>query len=225
MDKQELREMVGQRLKLARKAKGMTQDDLALLVPNMDKATISKFEHGHRQIPRDRVEQFAQVLDVSPVYLLGYGEEKHVNFDKTIPPAPSNQVSIDEFKRGTIIGDVACGRPINCEENEDFFMPIGADTALYCRGDSMINAGICDGDIVYLKYVTWYDQIANGKIAAVAIGDDYEYTLKRWYWYPEKITLELVPENDDYKPMIFKGEENLKQIHLLGVAVGVTTML
>lgn len=216
-DMQELRSLIGQRLKSARIAAGLTQDQLSELVGENGKFTISKYERGYRSIPRKKLEKFAEVLNVSPVYLLGY--------DDDTPPVPSNIVPLKkEFKKGYLVGDIACGKPINQEECEEILIPYDADIALYCKGDSMINAGINDGDIVFIKYMDWFDEMINGKIVAVGIGDDYEYTLKRWFYNETKQTLKLIPENDSYKPMIFVGEQ-LENIHLLGVAVGFTSVL
>lgn len=216
-DMQELRSLIGQRLKSARVAAGLTQDQLSDMVGENGKFTISKYERGYRSIPRKKLEKFAEVLHVSPVYLLGY--------DDDTPPAPSNIVPIrKEFKKGYLVGDIACGSPINQEECEEILIPYDADIALYCKGDSMINAGINDGDIVFIKYMDWFDEMINGRIVAVGIGDDYEYTLKRWFYNETKQILKLVPENDSYKPMVFIGEQ-LEAIHLLGVAVGYTSVL
>ena len=139
-------------------------------------------------------------------------------------PTPTNLVPMSEFHKGSLVGDIACGVPLNQEESEEVLLPFGADLALYCRGDSMINIGIGDGDIVYIRRLDGFDELINGRIAAVGIGDDYEYTLKRWFYNETTRTLKLVPENDNYKTLTFHGEE-LADIHLLGVAVGYTSVL
>jgi len=216
-DMQKLRSLIGQRLRQARRDAGLTQEQFSELVGENGKFTISKYERGYRSIPRKKIEKFAEVLHVSPVYLLGYDDDN--------PPMPSNTVPLHkEFKKGCLVGDIACGKPINQEECIETLIPYDADIALYCKGDSMINAGINDGDIVFIKYFDAFDEMLNGRIVAVGIGDDYEYTLKRWFYNEEKQTVKLVPENDQYRPMIFKGEE-LEDIHLLGVAVGFTSVL
>jgi len=220
MTKMEIRKIAAQRLREARKDKGMTQEELASMVDNTVKSQISEYENARRSIPHDKIEEFAKILNVSPLWLWGYNDIKN-----DTPPAPSNIVPIKkEFKKGYLVGDIACGSPINQEECEEILIPYDADIALYCKGDSMINAGINDGDIVFIKYMNWFDEMINGKIVAVGIGDDYEYTLKRWFYNETKHTLKLIPENDSYKPMIFVGEQ-LANIHLLGVAVGFTSVL
>lgn len=216
MTAQDAKKIIGKRIKEARIKKGYTQTELANMLPNEIKTNISKYENGVRSIPIKKLEQFASILEVSPLYLLGIDADQ----DHT----PSNLVPASEFKRGILVGDIACGEPINQEEYEEVLLPFNADFALYCRGDSMINIGINDGDIVYIRRLDGFDELINGRITAVGIGDDYEYTLKRWFYNEQRQTLKLVPENDDYETKIFRGEE-LTQIHLLGVAVGFTSVL
>lgn len=214
MTKEEMKMISSERLLQARKAKGMTQGELASMVENTVKSQISEYERAKRPIPHDKFERFAQVLNVSPMWLRGYDEV----------PTPTNLVPMSEFHKGSLVGDIACGVPLNQEESEEVLLPFGADLALYCRGDSMINIGIGDGDIVYIRRLDGFDELINGRIAAVGIGDDYEYTLKRWFYNETTHTLKLVPENDNYKTLTFHGEE-LADIHLLGVAVGYTSVL
>ena len=58
--------------------------------------------------------------------------------------------------------------------------------------------------------------VANGEIAAVIIND--EATLKRVYYYPESEKLMLLPENNNYEPLVFVGKE-LERIRIIGKAV------
>ena len=92
---------------------------------------------------------------------------------------------------------------------------IRADYALICKGDSMINAGIQDGDVVYIRK---QQEVENGQIAAVLV-DSEEATLKRFYRVNEKVTLNA--ENPIYPPMVFVGEEILK-LRVIGLAVAFT---
>ena len=92
-------------------------------------------------------------------------------------------------------------------------MDINADFCLTAKGDSMINARIQDGDIVFIKEMPMVD---NGEIAAVIIDD--EATLKRVYYYPEKNKLVLQAENPKYEPWVYVNEE-LNEIRILGKAV------
>ena len=92
---------------------------------------------------------------------------------------------------------------------------IKADFCLTARGDSMINARILDGDIVFIRK---QDMVENGEIAAVVVNNDSEATLKRLFYYREKNLLILKAENAAYEDLVYQGEE-LNQVHILGKAV------
>ena len=79
----------------------------------------------------------------------------------------------------------------------------------------MINARIHDGDIVFIHR---QDVVENGEIAAVVVNHDSEATLKRFYYYQERATLILKPENPAYEDLIFQNEE-LNEVHVLGKAI------
>lgn len=75
----------------------------------------------------------------------------------------------------------------------------------------MVDARIFDGDTVYIRE---QPEVENGEIAAVLIDD--EATLKRVYYQKNKIVLQ--PENKNYEPLVYVGEEIL-DVHILGKAV------
>ena len=97
-----------------------------------------------------------------------------------------------------LVGVVTAGQPILAVENIEGYVPWEAEAgcfALRVRGDSMIEAGIFDGD----KVVVRPQQTAeNGEIVVGMIGD--EATVKRFY--KEKGTFRLQPENPDFEPII-----------------------
>ena len=119
-----------------------------------------------------------------------------------------------------MLGSIACGTPIFCNEEYEYVVATGenanADFCLTAKGDSMINARIADGDIVFIKQQSTVD---DGEIAAVVIGD--EATLKRVYKTPEGLM--LVAENPAYQPMYVSGDE-LNQTWILGKAIGFQSM-
>lgn len=116
-----------------------------------------------------------------------------------------------------LLGTVACGAPIYANEEHDSYVladeDIDADYCLTARGDSMINARIYDGDLIFVKQC---DHVENGEIAVVAIHD--EVTLKRVYFYPETHTLQLIAENPKYPPLIYHDEE-LDGVYVIGKAL------
>ena len=114
-----------------------------------------------------------------------------------------------------IVGEIACGTPILADENiEDYvyiskeFLGVGEFFALRTKGDSMIDAGINDGDIVIVER----KKDANNGEIVVAMTDENEVTLKRFY--KEKDHIRLQPENDALEPII------LNNCSILGKAVG-----
>lgn len=115
-----------------------------------------------------------------------------------------------------LLGKVACGNPIEAIENpnEYFSLPASLIPAkesiftLLCSGDSMINAGIFDGDIVIVQKQS---VARNGEIV-VAMTDEGEVTLKRFYKESDHIRLQ--PENDELSPII------VKNCVILGKAIG-----
>lgn len=131
----------------------------------------------------------------------------------------ANIIPMPAMNRVPLLGAIACGAPILAQEHiEDYVdMPahIHADFALTCKGDSMINARIFDGDVVYIRQ---QDTVENGEIAAVLI--DGEATLKRVRLFDDHISLE--PENPQYRPLVFWGEE-MNAIRILGKAVAFTS--
>jgi len=102
-----------------------------------------------------------------------------------------------------LVGRVAAGNPILAEENiEDridipagFFQP-RADYLLRVRGDSMIDAGILDGDLLAVHKT---QQATNGQIVVARIED--EVTVKRFQRTRRRNQILLLPENPDYQPI------------------------
>lgn len=135
----------------------------------------------------------------------------------------ANILPMPRFVRKPRLGTIACGRPILAVEDVDEFddVPEGVDCdfTLKCKGDSMINARIFDGDIVYVKE---QPEVENGQIAAVIIDD--EATLKKVYYTPGSDRITLRACNPLYADMVYEGE-TLNQIRILGRAVAFTSTI
>ena len=115
-----------------------------------------------------------------------------------------------------IVGEIACGTPILAEENIESYLTISGDFlgsgeffALRTRGDSMINAGISDGDCVVIKKQSFADE---GQIV-VAMVNDGDCTLKRFFVDKSKDKIRLHPENDGMEDMYFD------KVEIQGIAV------
>lgn len=202
------------RIKSRRTELGLTVEELAHKMGYKDKSSISKIENGKADIPQSKIAAFADALQTTPAYLMGWEEQPEPK-KPTIPPGFE---PMPKMKKIPLIGAIACGEPITAEQNIEKMVDvpenIRCDFSLTCHGDSMVDAGIHDKDVVYIRI---QPEVENGEIAAVRI--DGEATLKRVYYYPG--TLTLMPANPAYAPMIYTGPQ-LEEVHIEGKAVGWT---
>jgi repressor LexA len=119
-----------------------------------------------------------------------------------------------------LIGTICAGDGLLAESNieEYIYYPfIGKrqpDYALRVKGDSMVGAGIEDGDIVYMRDAQWADY--NGQIVAAVINDDQDGTIKRMKWSEGSPAIRLTPENESYKTI----EAMPNEIRVCGVYMG-----
>ncbi len=133
----------------------------------------------------------------------------------------SRGIRLPETQGIPIVGRVAAGNPVLAEEHIEeycdlpasFFKP-AADYFLRVTGDSMIDIGIFDGDLLAVHSTP---VAANGDIVVARIED--EVTVKRLHKTAEKHLVELLPENPDYEPIRVDLRESDFQIE--GLSVGV----
>lgn len=200
---------MGNRIKKRRLALGMSQESLAFSVGYKSRASINKIELGKTDIGQSVIAKIANALGVEPGYLLGVDESEKTSLPPGCFPIRMNKVPL--------VRTIACGTPIlaaeNIEDHIDMPDDIHADFALRCKGNSMmgVKVQIHDGDVVYIRK---QNDVDNGTVAAVLIGD--EATLKRVYKQKDKLILQ--PENPDYSPMVYAGQE-LEEIRIIGKAV------
>ncbi|WP_269618368.1 transcriptional repressor LexA [Zhongshania sp. BJYM1] len=133
----------------------------------------------------------------------------------------SRGIRLPEYLGLPIIGRVAAGNPILAEANiEDYcdmpgsiFSP-SADYFLRVKGDSMINAGIFDDDLLAVHRTT---EVRNGQIVVARI--DNEVTVKRFQQQKSKFHISLIAENPDYAPIEVDLRE--QEFAIEGLSVGV----
>ena len=132
----------------------------------------------------------------------------------------SRGIRLTEQNGLPIVGRVAAGAPILAQEHVDnycdlspsFFSP-PAHYLLEVKGDSMINAGIFDGDLLAVHSTT---NVREGQIAVVRIED--EATVKRWHRKsPSQVS--LIAENPDYAPIEVDLSE--QEVSIEGISVGI----
>lgn len=104
-----------------------------------------------------------------------------------------------------IIGNIAAGMPIWAEQNIENLLPVshalfggGELFALHVKGDSMVQAGIMDGDVAIIREQS---HVENGEIGAVLLG--HEATLKRVFLTPDSLCLKA--ENPAYEDLVYNG--------------------
>ncbi|MBQ2934378.1 MAG: helix-turn-helix domain-containing protein [Clostridia bacterium] len=199
---------IGNLIKKLRTEKGYSQEQLGNML-GVQRAAVQKWECGTvKNLKRETIKKLSEIFDVPPSSFI---DADYMNFN--------NVISFPKMNRIPLVGTIACGTPVLATENLDgeVTVPeeINADFALRCKGDSMIDARIMNGDIVYIRQ---QPTVENGEIAAVLI--DEEATLKRVYLSENTIT--LVACNSKYQPFVYTGEQ-LSDIRILGKAVGFTS--
>ncbi len=194
----------------------MSQQELANKLGYRSRSAINKIELGINDLTQPKIIAFAEALQTTPAYLMGWEET-----DKGTATLPANILPLPKTRKIPLLGTIACGEPITATENVDQYIEVADDIhctfALRCKGDSMIDARIMDGDVVYIRE---QPQVENGEIAAVLIDD--EATLKRVYLSQDVV--QLVPCNAKYSPMVYTGAQ-LDTIRILGKAVAFTSLV
>ena len=199
-------------IKELRNSLGLSQEELAKKVGYKDRTSIAKIEAGKVDLSQSKIYEFAKALNTTPSDLMGW-EEPELDLS-SIPDV----ILPVRMKKIPILGEIACGEPIFAEENYEGFFLLDknlpeADFILTAKGDSMIEANIHSGDLVFLRVT---QDVENGTIAAVLIEDDA--TLKRVN--KSDGTLILQPCNNKYPPIIIT-EEDHKNVRILGEKIGV----
>lgn len=210
----------GERMKQRRKELDITADQVAQAL-NVSRATVYRYENGDiEKVPGELLAPLARILNVSPAYLMGWSDE-----DEETETDPLAKVLTPDFHRVELVplpllGQIACGEPILAQSDAGNYVNVDrsveADFVLRCKGDSMIDAGISDGDLVYIRQ---QPTVENGEIAAVLIQGE-EATLKRVY--RDGDTVQLVAANPRYAPRIFRGAELENDFRILGLAIAST---
>lgn len=198
-------ETIGERIKRLRKKRGLSADEVAKALEK-NRSTYYRYESDEiENMPISVLPKLAKVLGTTEAYILT-GKNDDALRTKRIP----------------ILGVVAAGEPILATESYEDYVELGddgirVDFCLRVKGDSMKDARIMDGDIVFVRQ---QPTVNNGEIAVVLIDD--EATLKRVYITDDGVILK--PENSKYAP-IYVSKEEFKDVRILGKAVMVQSML
>ena len=204
------------RLREGLDVRGMTQAELAKR-SGISKSSISRYIKGDWEGKQSAVYELAKALGVTEAWLMGYDVPMESD---TAPSVPPGFEPLPKMVKRPLVGSIACGEPITAEENIEDYVDVPenvqCDFCLRCKGDSMIDAGIHDGDVVYIHITP---QVEDGQIGAVRI--DGEATLKRVFWDESSQTLTLLAENRNFAPLVYTGPI-LETVHVEGRAIGYT---
>jgi len=196
---------IGEKIKMLRTELHLSVEEVAERLKK-NRATVYRYESNEiENLPASILVPLAKILKTTPEYLMGWTESKQ----------GISGIYPIELKRFPLLGEIACGKPTYAAEDRESYILAGsdikADFCLIAKGDSMINARIEEGDIVFIRA---QPDVENGEIAAVLIED--ETTLKRVY--KKHNSLVLMAENPIYSPLVYTNEE-LNTIRILGKAV------
>lgn len=196
---------MGKRIKTAREKAGYSQDDLARKLGYKNRSSIARIENGLSEIGVSKIKEFADILNVTPTYILGTED-----IEQPIPKSNGYPTV-----RIPVLGDVAAGVPILAQQDIIGYEDIPADMAktgeyfgLKIKGDSM-EPKIHDNDIVIVKSMS---DAENNDIVIAMINN--EATCKRLHKYSNSVVLTAI--NSDYKPIEVTPDEN---IQILGKVV------
>lgn len=203
------------RIRELRQDRGIKQAELAKHL-GIAQNTLSYWERGTYDVDNTSLQKIADFFNCSVDYVLCRAEREI--------SLPSNILPMPKMRKVPLLGTIACGEPILATENIAAYLDVAeeihCDFALRCKGDSMMDARILDGDVVYIRL---QPDVENGEIAAVLIdGMETEATLKRVYKSEGQVV--LAPANASYTPLAFVGED-LAHVHILGKAVAFASLV
>ena len=199
---------IGERIKEARIKKGLSQTELAEKLGYKSRSSINKIEVGGRDIPRSQIVKIAEILDVTPSYLMGWEDDKPADTLTVLPQ--------DKIHMIPVFGSVAAGFGAYASSDIIEYIP------LYIENDCDVENTICitvKGQSMYPKIeegdrivVRRQDSVDNGRIAVVMIGD--EAVVKRVECEKNKLT--LISINPEYPPRVIEGKD-LEDVRIVGL--------
>lgn len=189
---------IGKKLKMLRSKSDLSLDELAT---HLNKS-VNKDEERYIMFNKGKLSKWENDREEPKLSALKYVADFYdVSVDSIISDKEKSDLGVP------LIGKIAAGTPIFAEQNiEDYFTidsRIDADFCLRIQGDSMIDAGINDNDIVFIRQ---QPTLEVGEIGAIQIGE--EATLKRFYRTNDSIILQ--PANSNYLPQIYTEENDIK---------------
>lgn len=187
---------VGGRIRRKRVSLGLSQEELAEMVGYKSKSTINKIESGanaKRGLDQTKIKAFAKALNTTPAYLMGWEETKDVDL-----PTPEVTRTINIYE------PLSCGSGLFVDDNlvttmsvPESMLPKGKKVLFgqYASGDSMVNKGINDGDLLIFSK----EECVSGDVGCFCI-DENVATCKTLRIVGQQIM--LMPANEKYEPIV-----------------------
>lgn len=175
------------------------------------KSSVSQYVNGANFPSNLRAGQIAEAFGINPVWVAGYDAPmKKTDFSNIA------NLSTPDAYAVPVLGRICCGDGTFTEDSYDGYFvldkSIRADFCLEARGSSMTDAGIDDGDKVFIRKSEHYE---DGKIYGIIIKGEDLASLKKVYRLDGKIMLQ--PCNSDYHPQIVSKDD----VYIIGECVGV----
>jgi repressor LexA len=190
---------------------------------DIDHSYISRILNGKTKNPPSpqiikKLEQALNIADGILMIKAGYISGKVNELKETKSKYNYDDIIKKEVESIPVIGTISAGQPVLAEQNILFYKKVPADRVsngqyffLKVKGDSMINAGINEGDLVLIRRQS---TVENNEIAVVMVNSD-EATLKRVIKTNGSWVLQ--PENPNYENIIIKND----QARIIGKAIEV----
>lgn len=195
-------------IKRLREKYGLTQSDLGKIAGLSSKA-VGAWESGRAEPRIGAIEKIAAFFGIPKSEVLGWNDEEN-------PLEGILNLSTPDAYAVPVLGRICCGDGSFTEDSYDGYFvldkSIHADFCLEARGDSMTDAGIDDGDRVFLRKTTEYE---DGRIYGVLMKGEDLASLKRVYRLEDKLMLQ--PCNSEYPPQILPQDD----VFIIGECVGV----
>ncbi len=183
----------GDIIKKLRKEHKLTQEDLGAII-GVQKSAIAKYENGRvENLKRSTIEKLANYFNVSPSYILGIQEGVDIDL-----PTPEVTRTINIYE------PLSCGNGLFVDDNlmttmsvPESMLPKGKKVLFgqYASGDSMVNKGINDGDLLIFSK----EECVSGDVGCFCI-DENMATCKTLRIVGQQIM--LMPANEKYEPIV-----------------------
>ncbi len=199
---------IKENIKRIRESYGLTQQELAEIAGVTNKA-VSAWESGLSEPRMGAIERIAGRFGILKSNIIEDGgmDDLRKKYEINVTRVP-------------LVGTICAGDEMFAEKNiEDYICyPFSKgrqpDFAIRVKGDSMRNAGIEDGDVVFMRDANWADY--NGQIVAAIIDVEQTGMLKRIKWTESSSRVKLIPENDEFETREVKPN----QVRICGLYLG-----